>query len=1011
MKYHAGAVERPPPPAVAFGPFELHLALSELRKEGRSIPLEPKVIDLLQYLIEHRDRLVTGQELHKHLWPDTAVGPSSLRRALNLLRDALEDDARKPRWIATVHRRGYRFIGEVKEGQAAEADYRRLFLGRDAEQTLLSDALLRAKGGASSLLLVEGEAGVGKSRLLEWCAEAARSNGLRCIVSQCREDEGAPPLWPWMQVIRLLATSAAPHALQSAAPDLAHIFPDLALVPVEASPVRASDPRSLRFQAYEGMRDLLSEICRTTPLALFFDDLHRADASSLALLEFLAAQLSGSAIVFVGSMRPEGSDRKELTALARNPRCRTLALGGLGVDHVQELLLAAAPEASSSDLAREIWQQTGGNAFFVHQVLPIAARMNSAAPAGGSITRVLPRTVRKAIEHQHAALSEDARVVLRSAAVFGREFSVPLLAQVLDRSMPATSPAIDEAVQVGLLTEAGGRALHYRYVHILVRDVLYEGLGSHERARLHGAVGSALEAACSDPGDLAAELAHHFAAEGTRSGAAKASHYHTQAAEVAATRFDHAASVAHYRRALELAESLPGTDPGITCDLRIDLARQSLQTGWVELASSELLRTAEQARRMNDPARLISVALEFSAGFDAFDFLLDARAAYSLLAEAARFADAYEEGVRARLFARMAHALDLMGSPEAADEVCAQAPFLAKTSDDPLAMAAVLRWEHLRRRGTPAARERADIAVELVRHAQRAGRHDLQLAYSRLLMTDLARLGEVGEWEREISAYARQAERLKSPQNIAWAHRARATRALMRGDFSEARTGMQKALTLAQHCDPRFTADFVSLFLALELETAGATPMLFEGLARLLPSERAAGALILLRDVGRPEQMREHIAKLLPDVRNMSRAYGSWHFAGAVLADTAAYLHDAELAEELLERFDGFEEQHVFAGMMSAYSGPFRRYIGLLQGTLGRSRQALESLEAALASVRALEARPMEARIQLDLATLRGRRSDIEDRTRAVEHAREGLRIAEQLGMPSVAQRARGLAG
>jgi tetratricopeptide (TPR) repeat protein len=141
----------------------------------------------------------------------------------------------------------------------------------------------------------------------------------------------------------------------------------------------------------------------------------------------------------------------------------------------------------------------------------------------------------------------------------------------------------------------------------------------------------------------------------------------------------------------------------------------------------------------------------------------------------------------------------------------------------------------------------------------------------------------------------------------------------------------------------------------------------------------------------------------------MSRARGGWHFTGAVLAETAAWLHDARLAEELLDCFDGHEGLHVFYGIGNVYHGPFWRYIGLLQGTLGRARQALESLEAALESVRALEARPMEARIQLDLTTLRGRPSEIEDRTRAAEHAREALRIAEQLGMQAVAQRARAL--
>src|SRR5262245_1281723 len=157
----------------AFGPFTLDCARYQLKRSGVTILIERRVFDVLRYLIEHRDRVVGRDELLEQVWSGVSVSPNSLARAITLLRRVLEDDVQEPSWIATIRGRGYRFVGELRPADAQlersapgpAGDYRRMVVGRRAEQESLAAALSGASRGESSVFLLEGEAGIGKSRL------------------------------------------------------------------------------------------------------------------------------------------------------------------------------------------------------------------------------------------------------------------------------------------------------------------------------------------------------------------------------------------------------------------------------------------------------------------------------------------------------------------------------------------------------------------------------------------------------------------------------------------------------------------------------------------------------------------------------------------------------------------------------------------------------------------------------------------------------------------------------
>jgi eukaryotic-like serine/threonine-protein kinase len=1000
-----------------FGPFILDAGRCELHKAGRPVRMERKVFDLLHYLIEHRGRIVTNQELLDQIWVGTKVSVASVRRVATLLRTALEDDPRQPRWIATVHGRGYRFIGEIDPEptrrqltSSSADDYRHLLVGRQAEQRLMEEAVESATAGASSLLLVEGEAGIGKSRLLQWCADQAATHGARALLSACREEEGAPPLWPWIQISRKIATFPEARFLgesgRHVAPALARLFPELQVFAREQEPARASDPRALRFQAYEGMLDFLRALSARRPLVLLFDDLHRADASSIALLEFLISQGTDLQVLFVCSMRPEGAS--VLASIAGGPRCRIVSLKGLAEEHVRTLVEAAAPNLASERLAAQIWRQTGGNPFFILSLAATPDLMD----ASGSLAKALPVTVRSAIEQQCRTLSLDALAAMRAAAVLGREFSATLLAEVLDQSQSAVLAALDEALRARLLQEDPERTLHYRYVHLLVRDALYQGLGSHARSQLHWRVGAVLEARYSEAADRAAELAYHFSAAGSRAGMESAIRYHSHAGAVAAARFDYSASILHYREALQLLESLPDADPRQRCDLLLAQARHSLRAGFSENAGELWIRAAEQARAIPDPGRLGRAALELAAGFDAHGHVLGhsvAAKTAALLEEAIAQTDPGQTTERARLFARLTHVLEVQTRTDAADRTAGKALDLAREAEDPLAMAEVLTFQHWRLRGTPDAAARASIAAELVRHAEEAGDHGLQLAYQLAHAADLAELGRFDDWDTSAAQHARLAEMLRSPEGTALAHRSRAMRLLMLGRFAEARAYGQRAVALAQHCEPRVLFELGQVIIAIEGETVGASatvlkhPQLASGHAGW-----SAARLFLLLQLDSADLVREGLANVLDQLRPRLRCT-NWQASAALVADAIVYLNDVERAGEVLDWLRGFESLHAVAGVGGVYFGPVRRYIGRLQVALGCWRDGVDSLEQAFQEVQALRAVPFVSRLHMDLAECYSQRRRPRDRERAATHAHAGTRIAEQYGMTDLERRGRRL--
>jgi DNA-binding SARP family transcriptional activator len=458
------------------------------------------------------------------------------------------------------------------------ADTDALFVGRDGDLDRLR-RLVAAARRAGGVGLVTGDAGLGKSSLLARAGAELAAAGWTVAVGRCPEVDGAPPAWAWAEALEQLARRHPPA--------------DPALRPLltpDAAVDGAADAVTGRFRLHRAVVEWLRAAAGRTPLAIVLDDLHRADAETLALLETAARQLDGVPVLLLGAYRPaDGGERLDetLAVLARRSPER-VALSGLAPADVAELVAAVHGGPVDADVVAALADRTDGNPFYVRE----SARLWQSEGALVALAEV-PEGVRDVLRRRLARLPPAAVSVLRVAAVVGREADVDVLLEAADTDADATLDALETGVVAGLLGEpAPGRV---RFAHALVRDTLYADLTVLRRARMHGRVAAVIRRL--RPDDLAA-LAHHYAHAGGADAAGPAVEYAVRAAEQAERRYAHDTAVRLLEPARDALDRAPD-GPDVE-DRRSDvlgrLLRAQLRAGDLGAARRTRQRALEAAR-------------------------------------------------------------------------------------------------------------------------------------------------------------------------------------------------------------------------------------------------------------------------------------------------------------------------------------------------------------------------------------------------------------------------------
>jgi DNA-binding SARP family transcriptional activator len=480
------------------------------------------------------------------------------------------------------------------EAQPAEAsvESRGAFVGRVTELAELAAGLEDALAGHGRLLLLQGEPGIGKSRLTEQLISSATGRGARILVGRCWEAGGAPAYWPWTHALRAYVRSADPPALRRQlgqdAAEVARVVAELRDLFPELPGSQPANSEAARLCLFGSTASFLSSISAERGLVLVLDDLQAADEPSLLLLRYAASVLADSRVLIVATFReldPTVRDPLESTLLelAREPVTRQIHLTGLSRQEVGRLAELTAGTVPSSRLGAELHAVTDGNPLFVSESVRLLAaegRLGPDAPVGIS----LPESIREVIGRRLRLLSGECRRVLSLASVLGREFGLVALERVADYTgIDKLLSVLDEALVARVIEDLPAAVGRLRFQHTLIRDTLYEDVSATHRARLHRRVAEVLEALyAASPEAHLAELAHHFSMAVPASTPEKAIEYARRAGDQAArvTGYEEAARL--YRLALRINDDLdsPVEEDRNELLLRLDDAETQAARAW-----------------------------------------------------------------------------------------------------------------------------------------------------------------------------------------------------------------------------------------------------------------------------------------------------------------------------------------------------------------------------------------------------------------------------------------------
>lgn len=936
----------------------------------------------------------------------------------------------------------------IPSGRAAHG-----FVGREAELATLRTRLDGALAGSGGAVLLAGEAGIGKTRTAEELAVVAADRGMTVLWGRCTEGAGAPAFWPWVQILRAYARDRDPDTLRGElgadAAAVAQLVPEirerLGGVP---SPVEIDADQAL-FQLFDSVTTFLCTAARVRPLLLILDDLHWADTPSLRLLPFLARELAAAPILVIGAYRDLEVERGHplATALAELVRIRgtvRIALRGLDELAVGRLLEDAFGVAAPPQLVAAVTHETEGNLFFITEIAHLLAaegNFSRWADDGDSPQLAIPPTVREVIDRRLAGLSGPCNQALEVAAVIGREFPALALARVLASApdRPASAEAaigaadqlltiLEEAEQADLIAEAPGVLGSYRFVHVLFRETIYDGLRSTRRARLHRLVGDALaDLYAADPTPHVAELAHHFLMAVPAGDAARAVAYCQQAGDHALALFSYAAAAEQYQNALRVLDlAQQGRTPSATpdqgaappvgfaerrCDLLLSLGDAQRLAGEMDAARTTFAEAATLARRLPSPERLAHAALGF--GLNLFQVGQVDAALIELLEEALATMPPVDSSLRAMLLARLAMALYYSDAYERSLALGREALAMSERVGDPRTAAQVLHFQTMTSARRPV-RERLATLDEFQRLARLTDSAALRMEALAWRAIWLWELGDAPAAANAIDAYSRMAEELRQPQCLHQTLVFRAAQAIQAGRFVEAQELAQQALALGRRAG---RTDAVHVFggQMMLLRLLQGLPGELEIPVRTLvtqapgtPAWRCALAH-LYAELGKDDEARAELERAFAhDLRDFPEDT-AWLSSLTMLAAACTRLRDSKRATLLYDLLLPYAGQCVVVGGGIGFNGAVAHYLGLLAAALGRWDDAARHFETALATHARLDAPPWLAQTRYSFARTLLARGRADDRQRALELSRRAGATAEELGMARLTEQCRRL--
>jgi DNA-binding CsgD family transcriptional regulator/tetratricopeptide (TPR) repeat protein len=858
-----------------------------------------------------------------------------------------------------------------------------LIVGRDQELAQLRAALIAACGSAGRLVLVSGEPGIGKTRLVSAIANMAGEYDVPVAAGGAIDDPGMPPLWPWHEVGRSVPTLAS--VLRGAAGS--------------ASGSATEDSASARFVMFTEACQALADAAADRGLLVILEDLQWADRTSLLLLRHLADELARTRLLVAATFREttEAPLAGLLPALLRTDGIRSIRLGGLARPDIAQWLQRLETTGDLDRLADRLWAGTGGNPLFVRMLVE-----RDASAIDGGLTG-FPE-LRHLVLAQLGRLDDPARDLLGAASVLGERIDPPVLTEVAGLSSAQAGTLLDQAVAQGILRSAPEAAV-LSFGHALVRDAVYSELAPSRRMALHEQAARALER--SGHGAAAAgQIASHWQRSGGPGWAEHCVRWSREAARsaTASLAYDEAArftALALHAAEADLAQaSAAGTD--LRAELTLDAARAEFVAGHIEASLAHCQSAARLAEDAGRPDILAAAALVITGVGDP----VTTAAVDGLCATAIHAVPAGDTALRARLRSRQAIAAAETGAGNRARELSAEALALAERSDDPDALLDGIHARHVALSAPQFLAERHELATRACQLAHQA-RQPLAELWGHVWLVDAAfQAGDLAAVDYELGRIEQFAAYRK--HGLAWwhLHRLRATRAALVGDLDAAVAHNEAARAVALQIGAGSTTGLYYAFLnqlallrgTIDREAAEATLAMLQqvpGIPLVRIFIPLIYALLGERDLARAtfEEFRHMPGTVEVGLR--------WAALLAHIGITAVMLDDTETADRVYTELSGLAPTYAADGSGPVFCiGSLQRPIGDLALTTGRVDEAIRRYTDAIEMNARIGARPFLALSRFGLAkalVAKGGPGDLRTaRTLAAEAAAEFRR----LGLP-----------
>ena len=656
-----------------FKPFRLDPANHQLWRvsdEGGLTPvtITAKAFDVLRYLVEHPGRLVSHEELLEALWSGVAVQPEVLKGHVLAIRNALGDEAQRPRYIETHRGRGYRFIADIKTPQKTDnqltATAAPALIGRASQLSALRKALVQTSNGQPKIVFVHGEAGIGKTALAEAFCNDLSHQHVSLSYGRCIEGfGGTEPFYPIIEALSRLIKGANGSKVQDAL---------IALAPSWANQVAGLLSRenrallhkvahiSARSRMLGEFCELLEALAEDETFVLLLEDLHWADFSTLDLISAFARRKSSVKLLLLATYRSDevatrGPALKQLVnELLLHKLCESIHLTGLDQQDIAEYVQADNSEESRS-FVQLLLHRSSGNPLFLSTILDHLKSTQSISADQGrwkndvplsKIRFEIPQTISHVIEAKIASLDDETQRILEAASAVGDVFNPIAPATAAGLSARRFEEICEALCRTRTFIHrhdmdklgSGEVVRLYRFNHALLREVLLNRQGPLRLAQSHALIGKELEK--SYPSELRAHAAFELAEQFSNAHEwSKGLTYLKIALQTAKRRYAHQDALAILDKADEIVRHLPDGERELTQTVLLE-DRASIYAANHDpealQAFTELAQRSEQLRFPDIQARA-----ELGLGFTLSWW--NATACISHLENAARLSDAQPE--------------------------------------------------------------------------------------------------------------------------------------------------------------------------------------------------------------------------------------------------------------------------------------------------------------------------------------------------------------------------------